>query len=187
MMDSILTNEFNANGLEIMTLKIKQHHSYYVKLFGNTLKPKFHFILHYPIIIKRIGPLKQIWCFRFESKHRELKQYTNNINSRKNIPYTIGIKCALKFSYRLLSNHGFKNVIEYNSKHNKLQNLHEKEYFLGINLDSVESIEFNNIIFLKHIVYKGTQYEIKFLLLSKSLHLYKIIDICITKDNSVNK
>ncbi|KAB0790692.1 hypothetical protein PPYR_01368 [Photinus pyralis] len=185
MIDLILMTEFNDTDLKLMTLKIEQHHLQYVKLFGNTLKPKFHFLLHYPTIIKKIGPLKYIWCFRFESKHRELKMYTNNTNSRKNIPYTIGIKCSLKFSYRLLNNNGFKNIIAYNSKSTKQQNLRDQFYYKNLNLDAVNIIGDDIMTFKKDIIYKGTQYAIDYYLLTKKLQLYRIVDIVLTSNENI--
>ncbi|KAJ8966517.1 hypothetical protein NQ317_002527 [Molorchus minor] len=41
------------------------------------LKPKFHFLTHYPTIMKKIGPLSQTMTLRYESKHRQLKLAAN--------------------------------------------------------------------------------------------------------------
>ncbi|KAK5638762.1 hypothetical protein RI129_013057 [Pyrocoelia pectoralis] len=185
IIDLILMTEFNDTDLKLMSLKIQQHHLHYIKLFGNTLKPKFHFMVHYPTIIKKIGPLKHIWCFRFESKHRELKIYTNNTNSRKNIPYTIAVKCSLKFSYRLLNNIGLKQPLAYDTNCTKQENLREKSYYKNLDSDKVGNIEDNIITFKNCVIYKGTQYAIDYYLLSKDLQLYKIVDIIMATDENI--
>lgn len=37
------------------------------------LKPKHHFLLHYPTVIENSGPLVHMWSMHFEQKHRESK------------------------------------------------------------------------------------------------------------------
>ncbi|KAF0714943.1 Uncharacterized protein FWK35_00018261, partial [Aphis craccivora] len=51
----------------------------YVLLFQDNFKPKHHILLHYPSIIRKSGPPKHFWCFRFEAKHKDLKTYARNI------------------------------------------------------------------------------------------------------------
>jgi len=82
---------------------ITEHHQLYLKLFHTNLKPKHHHLLHYPYIMKRVGPLSHLWSMRYESKHRESKLTANSISSRKNICYTLSAKHQLRLAYRLLS------------------------------------------------------------------------------------
>jgi len=102
--------------IEIVTLKsiqpsyalllktlISEHHQLYLKLFNTNLKPKHHHLLHYPDIMKKVGPLSHLWSMRYESKHRESKLTGHSITSRKNICLTLALKHQLKFAYRLLS------------------------------------------------------------------------------------
>lgn len=72
-----------------------------VQLFPNVnLRPKHHFLVHYPYLIKKFGPLRFVWTMRYESKHRFFK------NILKHSP-------------------NFKNVIKMLSeKHQLLQSLH---------------------------------------------------------------
>ena len=37
------------------------------------LRPKHHYVLHYPGLILQFGPLIWLWTLRFESKHRYFK------------------------------------------------------------------------------------------------------------------
>jgi len=47
---------------------INEHHILYIDLFGKTLKPKHRLMLHYPRIMKIVGPLHSLWSKRFEAK-----------------------------------------------------------------------------------------------------------------------
>lgn len=38
------------------------------------LKPKHHYILHYPYLISHFGPLRHLWTLRLESKHNISKK-----------------------------------------------------------------------------------------------------------------
>jgi len=37
------------------------------------LRPKHHYLQHYPDLIEEFGPLMKVWTLRFESKHKDLK------------------------------------------------------------------------------------------------------------------
>lgn len=87
---------------------IEQHHRMYMEIFQENLKPKHHFMVHYPSAILNSGPLKHVWSFRFEAKHKNFKNYCRNITSRKNLPFTLSIKAGLQFANSI-----FKK--EYNS------------------------------------------------------------------------
>lgn len=75
----------------------------YVRLFQDTLKPKHHFLVHYPLVIKMSGPPKDYWCFRFEAKHKELKSVARSTNSRKNVILTIAKRYQLKFANYIIT------------------------------------------------------------------------------------
>ncbi|CAH1115891.1 unnamed protein product [Psylliodes chrysocephalus] len=76
-----------------------------------TLKPKHHFLLHYPEILRKTGPVSKISSVRFEAKHRELKKIANSVQTRKNIPLTLAIKCQMQFAGRCISESGFEDRI----------------------------------------------------------------------------
>lgn len=82
---------------------IKEHNSDYITLFKDTLKPKHHFLIHYPLIIDKSGPPRHFWCFKYESKHKELKMYARAITSRRNIIVSLAKKFQLKFADFLLN------------------------------------------------------------------------------------
>lgn len=80
---------------------IMEHHAMYLDIFKDNLKPKFHFLLHYPEMISCLGPVANFSSMRYESKHKESKNTSNVSCSKVNIPYTLAVKHQLKVSYFL--------------------------------------------------------------------------------------
>lgn len=110
----ILTKTFcTDDDLNKLSTLITSHHSFYVSFFKDSLKPKHHHMLHYPNIIRQIGPLTNIWCMRLEGKHKELKNYAKCITSRVNLPKSIMIKQQLKFSKRVVCGTGLERKVEF--------------------------------------------------------------------------
>ncbi|XP_055902990.1 uncharacterized protein LOC129939135 [Eupeodes corollae] len=89
--------------IEHLAELIRQYHLDYVRLFNDTLKPKHHFMVHYPLVIRKSGVPRNFWCFQFEAKHKEFKKYARVINSRRKIPITLSFKFQLKFAHFLLN------------------------------------------------------------------------------------
>lgn len=53
------------------------------------LKPKHHFIDHYPHLIRCYGPLVELWTMRFEAKHSFFKKVVHDTHNWKNILLTL--------------------------------------------------------------------------------------------------
>ena len=74
------------------------------ELFPESLKPKHHFLVHYPTIMRRMGPLWNLSTMRCEHKNQDLKKYVKVSLSRINTPKSLAIKNQLSFSYRIRRN-----------------------------------------------------------------------------------
>jgi len=90
---------------------IISHHEMYIQLFNDYLKPKFHFMIHYPEIIRRMGPLKNLSSIRYEGFHKISKTYASIVTSRKNITLTLALKIQLQSCYRFLCKKGLDDII----------------------------------------------------------------------------
>ena len=124
---------------------------------SNGLKPKHHFLVHYPRCMKLFGPLWKISCIRYENKNQEGKNVSQSTTSRVNINRTIAIKHQLNLSYRFLTmklrqpifvskNHKKKSI-------NELEHYHQ--YFNLINkpnIVSVKSVNYYDKIIKKNSV-----------------------------------
>jgi len=66
------------------------------------MRPKHHYLIHYPRLMKKMGPLQKLSSLRYESKHRVNKVIANATTSRRNICKTIAYKNQLIFNERCL-------------------------------------------------------------------------------------
>lgn len=75
----------------ILLLKLLVH-EFLTKLksvFGDVITPKCHYLIHYARLIEMFGPLRLLWCMRFESKHQYFKTLSRNCRNFMNIATTL--------------------------------------------------------------------------------------------------
>ena len=84
----------------LLDIEITEYLTELSKLYPNHRKPKHHFLIHYPRIMKSIGPLPQISCMRNESKHGDGKVISHAVICRKNVYRTVAIKHQLMLNHR---------------------------------------------------------------------------------------
>lgn len=140
---------------EYLSVLIAEHHEIYCRLFNKTLKPKHHFMVHYPRIMNLIGPMINVWSMRFEGKHRPvIKRVADNMNCRKNLPLSIAKRYALSCCARILNKRGFSNNIKYHPKERELVNCENFEMFQNILPD-----EWQQSLAVEEAVICGTCYK----------------------------
>ena len=62
----------------------------YYNAFPNmSMKPKFHYLVHYPELLLDFGPLVNAWTLRFEGKHNYFKEVSRPTKNRKNLCKTL--------------------------------------------------------------------------------------------------
>ena len=110
IIDLTFSASISEPGIEHLRCKIEDHHESYIQVSGEQLKPKFHFLLHYPDIIRAIGPLKQYWVMRFEAKHRFAKRIANNICNFKNICKSVAERYQLSMIQSFKGNYYSGNI-----------------------------------------------------------------------------
>lgn len=174
VMDGCLLSKYTPADLLKLKTDIKQHHTLYVELYGNTLKPKHHFVLHYPTAIKMCGPLKYFWCMRLEAEHKNIKNYCKNITSRMNLALSCCKKACLQFSNFILN---FKEHNDYDDIDFEYMNLTEMEIFS--NIRNPHEFNFEHIQFSKSVNYRNNLYKTNYYLTIKKdfaniISLYKI-------------
>ena len=82
--ERLCATQFSKTDLLFLNELIEDFFSNYLSEFPDTvLKPKAHFIQHYPQMIFRFGPL--VKTLRFEAKHAFFKASLNSNKNRKNI------------------------------------------------------------------------------------------------------
>ncbi|XP_066589595.1 uncharacterized protein [Prorops nasuta] len=90
--------------IALLQEKINEYMSVRIKCFPNIkLRPKHHYICHYPYLIKSFGPLKYLWTLRFESKHRYFKTLIKHSPNFKNVTKFLSNKHQMLQSLNILS------------------------------------------------------------------------------------
>lgn len=183
----VLLPKFNDELLKTLEEHIEYHHFNYRHLFAESLKPKYHILLHYVQTIKKVGPPRYTWSFRFEAFHQIFKKYCRNITSRRNICLTLCTKAKLIFMHDIKHLNHFKNPVMYKNAIS----------LRSIDLPYFSKLELTNELLTLNfkaactVTYKGTEYKVgQFLTKSnlnmQSVELYEIKDILISSNQIVN-
>ncbi|CAM1294702.1 Uncharacterised protein g1088 [Pycnogonum litorale] len=67
---------------------------------NHKMKPKHHYLKHYPSLILQFGPLIRVWTMRFESKHSYFKRCARHLQNFKNLCLTLTERHQLLQAYR---------------------------------------------------------------------------------------
>lgn len=93
--------------------KITEYRELLQSTFPNfRLKPKHHFIEHYPQLIKAFGPLSDVWTMRFEGKHKFFKKLIRESQNFRNVALTLAVKHQRMMAYHLDSSSFFRPSVE---------------------------------------------------------------------------
>ena len=69
---------------------ISQFLTCFTSVFGtDAVTPKHHYMIHYPRLISVYGPLRHLWCMRFEAKHQYFKSVISSLGNYINVACTM--------------------------------------------------------------------------------------------------
>lgn len=125
---------------DLLAILIARHHTLYKEIFSEHLKPKFHFLIHYPLLLRRYGPIRNLSCIRYEAKHKDLKSIAKAVTSRQNPAYTLALRNQIRLSCRFISREGLSNRVSWGLEE-KLSSLSEYESFMHVLPSTVSEIE----------------------------------------------
>jgi len=167
----LLSYQIKESSIIRLEQLIKYHNLNYILLFQDTLKHKHHILLHYPSIIRKSGPPKHFWCFRFEAKHKDLKTYARNISSRKNITLSLAKKYQYSFAFNILNNNNNKNI--------EINEIHKISCNNTTFLDRIFGSPSKNLLSYSQVKYKGTKFKTGYFLTNfvDEVCLYEILEI----------
>lgn len=105
IVDIVLAPKVNLLYVSYLSDLIRDHHKLFKEIFPTVkLKPKFHFLVHYPQLILEFGPLTNSWSMRFEAKHLYFKRVAQSIKNNINLPYSLAnrhqqLQCYYNFEF----------------------------------------------------------------------------------------
>lgn len=86
-------SSFSEKTLCYMESLINDHKRLLVDTFPDfSIRPKHHFVDHYPHLIRCFGPLVPLWTMRFEAKHSYFKSVVHDTHNFKNVLLTLAVK-----------------------------------------------------------------------------------------------
>lgn len=82
----MLSPTFTEETIQYLQSNIQDHRQCLQEFFPDfQLRPKHHFIEHFPHLIRCFGPLVHFWTMRFEGKHRFFKRVVHDTQNFKNV------------------------------------------------------------------------------------------------------
>lgn len=91
---SRVITEFTEESDQYLQSKIQDHRQMLKEAFPDfKLRPKHHYIEHYPDLIRLFGPLVHLWTMRFEGKHSFFKRVVHDTQNFKNVLKTLSSQC----------------------------------------------------------------------------------------------
>lgn len=179
MITIIMAQEVTVKNINLLKALTSKHHKLYIKLFNDTLKPKHHFLLHYPHIMQEFGPLKQMSCIRFEAKHKVLKEVAKSVTSRKNPAYTLALKHQLQLNYRFILCKGFEKPLQCGVT--LYRNLTDVEFYTDFK-NILSSDSFNNCESISWVKVNGTFYKPNMIILIDKNYKFAKIEYILKND-----
>ena len=102
-MDFIFCPEITVGETFFLKQLIKDHYDYFLARYSDrNLKPKHHFMTHYPQQIRQLGPLTNYWTMRFEAKHSFFKRLGDIVCNYRNILKTLAERHQMFLCYNLM-------------------------------------------------------------------------------------
>ncbi|XP_071568106.1 uncharacterized protein [Temnothorax nylanderi] len=150
MLESV-TNDI----IDSFAILISQYLELYLKIFKCSFKVKHHYLTHYERIIHEFGPLKNFSTMRFEAKHKQIKEYSKVMTSRKCPAYSLSLKHQMQLCHRFICNEGFSKRVSYGSCISKLHFVSDYD-----NLKCLLPVDFDDCYCVSWVRLYGTRYEI---------------------------
>ena len=119
--------------------------------FAGRIEPKMHFMIHYPALIIKFGPVRPLWAMRFEAFHQKVKKVMKHCSSFKNVPLTVAKriqrgKCWKQASFNCLSTPTEYSNFQITNKSDLPKYL--SDYFNDVeSLTVVKSLKFDERLF----------------------------------------
>ena len=90
--DIIMAPVINREWLAELHDLIIKHHTLISRLNPKSIKPKFHYLIHYPQLIAVYGPPRHYFTMRFESLHQYFKRLTSKTRNFINLTHTLSTR-----------------------------------------------------------------------------------------------
>lgn len=100
VVELVCAPQMSLDQLSFLQITIEDYlHMRHTQFPDHTLRPKHHYLAHYPDLVYEFGPLIRLWTLRFESKHTYFKRCARRLQNFKNLPKTLSKQHQLLQAY----------------------------------------------------------------------------------------
>ncbi len=109
IVELVVSQKVTEEAVWYLESKISCHRKLFKEVFPDAnLRPKQHFLEHYPYLIRCFGPLVDLWTMRFEAKHSFFKKVVHETQNFRNLLKTLSNKHQLMMACAMDSQNLFK-------------------------------------------------------------------------------
>lgn len=101
--DIIFAPTIEDDWIPYLDILVTDFYTFMKTVAPQRLRPKFHYLLHYPTLIKNFGPLRRLWCMRFESYHQKIKRVLSISKNFKNPCLTVAKRIQYSKCWEMMS------------------------------------------------------------------------------------
>lgn len=123
---------------------------------GRPLRPKHHFLLHYPELSLAFGPLIHLWTMRFESKHTYFKTCARQLQNFKHLSKTLANRHQMLQAY-YTSGSLFQRRFIYEKTHVLCKSIYNEEIQQIIEAHNLSE---SNTMVCASAVFRNVQYKV---------------------------
>lgn len=154
IVDILMAHKFTDTLLNYLSNNIERFLSGFLLLYPNLhLTPKFHFLLHFPSIIKKNGPPRIYMTMNYERLNGAIKKPSHVMNNFRNPQYTLAYRRQCVALNNCLEG---RNNREYVFWPNKMRIIHPSQLNLSDGCDVVLD-EYLQVCYEVHV--NGTDYR----------------------------
>lgn len=152
-----------------------------------SVKPKMHFLLHYPSIIRKNGPIKTFWCMAYERKNGLLKLPSHIMKNYRAPQQTLAYRMQCMALSNIVEKRYIRDFIttgkRYSMNIDELQNVENiNEFFAALNENE------NSVSVFKKLICNGIEYRVgSYVIVRQSEYGYvfgKIVSIIYKSEKS---
>lgn len=167
--DIVLAPSIERSWVPYLEHLIRDFLDSFLEIFPDSFQPKMHYLLHYPRFINLYGPLRHVWCMRFEGKHQYFKDIARITRNFVNITHTLSKRHQMRQCYEGLSSLDVGYVVMAKTKGTSLITLplslqDSIKAYLHTELDEEEEVTEVTALKKHSVLYKvGTLYPVALL------------------------
>lgn len=187
IVDLVVSPVHTEDSIAYLGFKISEHRIKFQEVFPDVnLKPKHHYLEHYPYLIRKFGPLVALWTVRFEAKHSFFKRVARNIRCFKNVLLSLSQRHQYQIAYHLHAISFAKPPLEVTDVSTVHIDVLNKDISNALRQ---KSPDMDNVCLAKSVAYNGIIYKCGMILIHGSLgglpEFGEIIQMVILQDKLI--